>query len=164
MLFADRQFNNNHYLPTTLDLPADLEFAPKVFGWGLFGPSSQPGLAALDTQNQTFQIAVPTFIWGLTGVSNDNTGPGNSNSGFLFSIFHTHNGNQYQFFNRAVFSGDILGSGPKPFYLRKPHLLLPGDSIEVQVQNLGSPAAPAVTSIQVVLLAGDSAGTLGGGK
>jgi len=152
LFFPQRKLRNRHYLPKLLNLPQDLDFQAIGFGWGLFGPA--PGLAALDTQNQTVQIMVPTFLWGMAGVSNDNTGPGNSNLGFNLNIFHTHNGSQYRFFNRDVFNAEVLGKLGNPAILRQPHLFLPGDSIECQVKNLGSPVAPAVTSIQVVLFAG----------
>ncbi len=102
LFFPQRKSRNRQYLPKLLDLPQDLDFQAIGFGWGCFGPV--PGLTALDTQNQTMQILVPTFLWGMAGVSNDATGPNATNSGFNLNIFHTHNGNQYRFFNRDVFS------------------------------------------------------------
>lgn len=155
LYFGQRRLANKHYLPPLLMLPDDLDFSPIPFGWGVFGPG--PGLTALGQGYLTYQVSLVTWIWGLCGGSNDATGPGGSNSGFQVNLIHTHNGNQYQFFNRPAFNLDVLGTGTKPMILRAPHMLLPGDSLSCQVNNLGNPVAPVVTSIRVLLLAGQAA-------
>lgn len=153
LFFPQRKLRAKDYLPRLVDLPADLKPYFMGAGWGLYGP--YPGLAALDTQNQILQVKYPSFLWAITGVTNDTTGAGGTSQGFNFNVYHTHNGNQYRFANRHVFNGEMLGGAiGRPLILRKPHLFLPGDSVEIEVKNLGTPVAPAVTSIKVTLIVG----------
>lgn len=156
-LFPQRGVRNWKYLPLNRDLPqAQMEFTVLKFMWG-FG-SSTPGLASLETQNLVVQLRKSTWIWAMNGVSNDNTGPSGSNLGFQFQLYHTHNGVQSRWANRPLFNLEALGSGQRPKILTQPHLFLAGDSVEVEVKNLGKPVAPNVTSISVALFGGEYEG------
>jgi hypothetical protein len=156
-LFSQRQLRNWKYLPLNRDLPqGQMEFTVLVFSWG-FTPNA-PGLASLETQNTVIQLRKPTWVWGMNGVSNDTTGPSGANLGFQFQVFHTHNGVQSRWFNRPVLNVEALGSGQRPKILTQPHLFLAGDSVEVEVKNLGKPVAPSVTSISVAFFCGEYEG------
>lgn len=158
LYFGQRKLNQKNYLPILLQLPEELDFTPIPFGWGVYS-NANPGLAALENGYLTYQIKNLTWAWALCGGSNDNTGPGGTNSGFLINIYHAHEGSQYQFFNRPAFNQEVLGSGQKPMLMRVPHLFLPGDSLEVEVQNLGQPTGANVTSIHVTIMCGQATHT-----
>jgi len=157
-LFPQYKTRNWKYLPLNRDLPQkDVEFTVVKAMWGF--NSATPGLASREVQNQIIQIKKPTFIWAINGVSNDNTGSGGTNQGFLFQIYQTHNGVQSRWYNRPVKSRDeVMGTGQHPMTLLQPHLFLPSDSVEFEVHNLGTPTAPAVTSISIALFAGEYEG------
>jgi hypothetical protein len=156
-LFPQRGVRNWKYLPLNRDLPqAQMEFTVLKFMWG-FGTST-PGLASLETQNLVVQLRKSTWVWATNGVSNDNTGPSGSNLGFQFQLYHTHNGVQSRWANRPLLNLEALGSGQRPKILTQPHLFLAGDSVEVEVKNLGKPVAPNLTSISVALFGGEYEG------
>jgi hypothetical protein len=156
-LFPQRKVRNWRYLPLNRDLPqGQMEFTALVFSWG-FTPDA-PGLASLETQNKVVQLRKSTWIWAMNGVSNDNTGPASSNLGFQFQLYHTHNGVQSRWSNRPLLNTEALGTGQQPKILTQPHLFLAGDSVEVEVKNLGKPVAPTVTSISVALFGGEYEG------
>jgi hypothetical protein len=156
-LFPQRRVRNWKYLPLNRDLPqGQMDFTVLVFSWG-FTPDA-PGLASLETQNKVIQLRKNTWVWAMNGVSNDNTGPASSNLGFQFQLYHTHNGVQSRWSNRPLLNTEALGSGSFPKTLTQPHLFLAGDSVEVEVKNLGKPVAPSVTSISVALFGGEYEG------
>ena len=151
-LFSQREILNVYFLPKLRDLPqVDMVPFKLAFTWG-FGQAA-PGLVAYDVQNQIVQVHVPTFVWGVNGVVSDNTGSPNAQ----FQIFHTHDGRQRRWFNRPSTLSESAGSGVLPQLYRAPYLILPDDSIECEIQNLGLPVAPNVTSVQVTLLCGEVA-------
>lgn len=157
-LFPQRKVRNWKYLPLNRDLPhGQMEFTVLKFMWG-YGTST-PGLASLETQNLVIQLTKPTWVWAMNGVSNDNTGPAGSNRGFQFQVYHAHNGTRSRWSNRPLLNTEALGDGHHLHTLTLPHLFLAGDSAEVEVKNLGQPAAPNLTSISVALFAGEYEGT-----
>src|ERR1700676_5134938 len=135
-----------------------MEFTVLVFSWGF--TQDAPGLASLETQNKVIQLRKSTWVWAMNGVSNDNTGPASSNLSFQFQLYHTHNGVQSRWSNRPLLNTEALGTGSKPKTLTQPHLFLAGDSVEVEVKNLGKPAAPNLTSISVALFCGEYEGAV----
>ena len=147
-LFGQRKLLNIYFLPKLRDLPqSDLLFYKTVFDFG-FTPGTN-GLSALGTENVVIQIQQPTLIYAVQGVSDE---PAVPQLGFLFQLFHTHEGKQRRWFNRHVANTEFCGTGKRPMILRTPYLFLQGDSIECEVKNLAQPAAPNVTRIQVALI------------
>ena len=154
-MFAQREILNVYFLPKLRDLPqVDMVPFKLAFTWGF--NQTIPGLAAYATENQIEQIHVPTFVFGINGIVFDAPGAG-ATANFQFQIYHTHDGRQRRMFNRPSTYNESCGSGGHPQLFRAPYLILPDDSIECEVQNLGLPIAPNVTSIQIVLLCGEVA-------
>jgi hypothetical protein len=153
-LFTFRKSLNRFFLPNPQDLPTEgMRTKGLVFDFG-FNPGTT-GLAAYGTENVTTQIDAPFLIWGIVGFSNDATGPGNTNSGFLFQGFHAHKGLQRRMFQKHISQFESAGSAQNPFLLHSPYFVDQGDSLEIEVKNQGTPVAPALTSIQVVLWGGE---------
>ena len=153
-LRSQRGVLNAAFLPLKELLPTEgLLTNSLTFDFG-FNPGS-PGLSALDTQNITLQMEHNFIGHTIVGYSNDRTGPGGTNSGFLVTFFHTHNGTQRRFFSKHLNSSEIMGSAQGPIILLSPILLLKGDSLECEVKNLGNPVPPALTAIQVCLVGGE---------
>lgn len=159
-MFAQHKLLNLLYIPKVRDLPSlGFDFKALVFDYGFnpgqTGQIGDTGLGPFETQDRNYQVERPFMIWGLTGFDDDATVP---YVGFNLQIFHTHQGSQRQLFNKAVADKEILGTGRSPMIMRSPYLVLRGDQLQCQVQNLSDNSANVGTAnarVQVVLFGGE---------
>jgi hypothetical protein len=153
-LFTQHGLNNILYLPKLRDLPATgLDFKALVFDFG-FNPGT-PSLGPRSTAKRTLAIERPLLIWGLEGVTDDQTAP---RVGYNLNILHNHEGSQRQFFNKHINDGQIVTNQVRVQLLRMPYMVIKGDEVTCEVKNLSSNAANpggANARIQVVLYGGE---------
>jgi hypothetical protein len=152
--FAQHGLENIFYLPKLRDLPAKgLDFKALVFDFGF--NAGRPSLGPRGTAKVTLAIERPILFWAIAGVTNDQTVP---YIGYNFNIFHSHQGNKRQFFNKHVADGEIAGAGGNPQIMRMPYMVIKGDEVTCEVKNLSNNAANpdgGNASIQVVIYGGE---------
>ena len=141
-----------YHLPKLRDLPEGIAYRPKTFDFG-FNANTLP-LEPYNTQYVSLTQARNLLIWAITGVSavpfgqTPAVGPQ-----YLFQVIQTHQGDEAQFFNKAMTDGESAGSNEEPFILTEPALILANDQIKVSVQNL----ANVTLSVQITLHGGEFA-------
>lgn len=96
-------------------------------------------LAARQTFQQTITIAHRFYWYGLTGVSLDN---------LVYRLRINDGRTRQQFQSSAIISPSMVGTGQRPFYMRRPHCIPSQRPINVQAEN----SAAATNHVQVVLL------------
>ncbi len=150
-LFSQRGLFNKYLLPKDRDLPQHgLTFAPKTFDFGF--NASSPSLDPYDTTFQTITCRRNLLVWGIVGTSSPAVrGVAAVSPGFLFQVKHSHMGSQRQFFNKALTDIELAGTAQNPQLLIEPQLILSGDQLTLEMQNLGNLELNA----QVVLLGGE---------
>jgi len=158
--FGQHGLMNMLYIPKVRDLPSrGFDFKGLVFDFGFnagqLGQLGDLGLGPFEVQDRNYQVERPFMIWGIAGFDDDATVP---YVGYNLQIFHSHQGSQRQFFNKAVADGEIAGTGSNLHLLRSPYVVLKGDQLQCQVANLSNNAAnPAGGNchVQVVLYGGE---------
>lgn len=152
-LYGQRKLLNIFFIPKLRDLPQHgLDLKALVFDFG-FNDTSQ-SLDAYDTLRANEVARMNFLVWGITGHADEATSPPTpppAEPSYLFQFFHTHDGNQRQFFNKDLSNRELAGSGQHPHLLPHPYLILAGDTITCEMQNLGGSQLNA----QVVLLGGE---------
>jgi hypothetical protein len=157
--YGQHKLMNIWYIPKLRDLPQDgMDLKGMVFDFGF--NAGNPTLGPFATGKVNLQVERPFMIWGITGFTNDLSAP---RVGYNLQIFHTHDNDERQFFNKSVNDGEIAGSGRLLHILRSPYLVIRGDQLACEVKNLSSnsanpgfPASPASDAkVQVVLLGGE---------
>jgi len=138
-----------YHLPNLRDLPEGTEFRAKTFDFG-FNPGNA-SLIPYDTQVNSITLARNFLIWGINAVSSPAPGSTAVSPAFLFNVIQQHAGDQLQFYNKTITDIEGGGSGQEPFILTSPQLVLAGDQLQVEVQNL----ANITLNAQVVLLGGE---------
>ncbi len=153
MLFAQKGLMNIFRIPKLRDLPINLDLKAIVFDFGFDTAPTNPGLAPFDTQDDSKVIERPMLLWGITGVASyAGAAPAGSQNNYQVMFFHTHNGVQRQLFNKRMLDSEVIGTAQQPNILRTPYLMLPGDSIQIEVNSM---TAGTPTKIQVCLLGGE---------
>ncbi len=150
-LFSQNGTFNRYLLPARRDLPQfGVTFAAKTFDFGF--NASNPSLDPYDTQRQTITCTRNFLAWGFTGTSSPAAfGSGAVSPAFLFQVYHSHMGAQRQFFNKALSDQELAGSAQAPHILIEPQVILIGDQLTLEMQNLGN----LTLNAQVVLLGGE---------
>jgi hypothetical protein len=169
LLFPQYPALNKYFLQKERDLPTfGLVTRFQVFD---FGYSSGGGnqVAPFDTAYSDLQIgrdflaeiitgiygavaaAVPPSLstssgYGLGGQINANQTPG-----FLVTFLHTHDGVQRQWENKPITDIEAVGNGTDPSLLKEPILLVTGDTLTCQLQNLSNVTLQA----QILLIGGE---------
>ena len=96
-------------------------------------------LAARQTFQQTITIGHRFYWYGLTGASVESLG---------FRVRLSDGRTRQQFQSSAVVVGSMVGTGQRPFYMRRPHCIPNMRPINCQVEN----QAAATNHVQVVML------------
>jgi hypothetical protein len=96
-------------------------------------------LAALQTFQQTITIAHRFYWWGLTGVSRD---------ALAYRIKINDGRTRQPFQSSAIVSTSMVGTGQRPFFMRRPHCIPSQRPINVQVENSGA----SQNRVQIVML------------
>jgi hypothetical protein len=148
-LWAQHGLLQKYHLPIMRDLPPGTEFRARTFDFG-FNPGNAV-LAPYDTQYQSITQARNFLIWGINGASAAGRGQIAASPAYLFNVVINHAGDQQQFFNKTMSDIESAGTAQEPFILTSPQLVLAGDQMTVQIQNLGNINLAA----QVVLLGGE---------
>jgi hypothetical protein len=145
-LYGQRKLLNIFFLPKLRDLPQHgLDLLGEVFDFG-YNQGSVP-LDAFDVLRSSQVLRRNFLVWGITGVCT----PSGAVPNYLFQVYHTHEGKQRQFFNKALSDGELAGTAQAPMLLAHPYLVLEGDTLECEVQNLSN----ANLNAQVVLWGGE---------
>jgi hypothetical protein len=74
-------------------------------------------------------------------------------SGYQLQLLHSQNGNQRQFFSKAMTPSETAGVAGLPFILKLPYAVLKGDELTCQVRN--TQILPSTIAVQVVLYGGE---------
>lgn len=155
-LFPQSPFFNRFLLPKQRDLPyIGLTFALKTFDFGF--NASNPSLAPFDTAYQTVVCIKNFLVWGITGVVTPLDGSAAVSPAFLFQFLHSHkdsnqeSATQRQWFAKPISDVEGLGTAEEPLILKEPQLVLAGDQLQIQIQNLSG----AIVDAQVCLLGGE---------
>ncbi len=96
-------------------------------------------LAARQTFQQTITIAHRFYWWGLTGVSRDALG---------YRVQINDGRTRQPFQSSSIISTSMVGTGQRPFFMRRPHCIPSQRPINVQVENSGA----AQNRVQIVML------------
>lgn len=157
-LFGLRGIRNRLYLPAPRDLPTSNELALKcyVFDFGFNATGSGAGVLPPYAQNDlSIAIRKNLLIWAITAtrtvLSTNGVIPAEVVPTAVLNVFQQHSGKLMQFFNKAVGFREVAGTGAQPAILKSPHLVLAGDSLDVDVQNLGN----YNLAFQVALIGGE---------
>jgi|SRR5579885_2640612 len=151
-LFNLRSLLNIFFLPKQRDLPqTGLDLRSMVFDFGFNKNLAGPSIDAFDTFRQGDVARRNMLVWGITGTATLVSGGAVGSPALLFNLFHSHNGSQRQFFNKDISDVEALGTAQKPLILAHPYLILAGDNVVCEVQNLSINPINA----QVVLWAGE---------
>lgn len=153
-LFPQEAWFNRFFLPKLRDLPYHgLRFAMKTFDFG-FNPQNA-SLDPYDTQYQSITFRQNMLVHGITGTSSPADGSTPVTPAFLFQFLHTHTdpsgSSQRQWFGKPVSEVEQAGTAQDPFILTEPQLVLAGDQIQIQMQNLTG----AELNAQLCLLGGE---------
>lgn len=149
-LFNRYGLNNVWFLPSGQQLPSTgLDFRAKTFDFG-FNPGTVP-IPSMGKLNVNLVMKRNILIWGLVGTSTAVPPAVKLSPSVMVNITHSHEGKQIQWFNKAVTSVESLGSAQTPLILKRPQLVIAGDSLQVDIQNLGNYTLQA----QVVLYGGE---------
>lgn len=62
----------------------------------------------------------------------------NVTPGFLVNWLHTHNGVEQQWANKAITDSEAAGDGRFPMIFKEPQIVLAGDTITCQLQNMNN--------------------------
>ncbi len=153
-LFGFRGINNALFLPLDRDLPPKgLVLKAYTFDFGF------NNAANVLTPYQEADISIPVrknlIVWGINGyrqVQPTSTGvPAEVSPAYLVSIFQQHEGTQFQIFNKAIANLNGTGLAKKPCILKEPHVVIAGDSLDVDVTNTGN----YNLAVQVVIYGGE---------
>jgi len=149
-LFGRFGLNNKYQLPDGRELPLfGLRFRAKTFDFG-FNPGTQI-VPPYGTFATNLIVTANLLVWAIVATQNAMNGATLVSPAFLFNITHSHEGNQLQWFNKAISSGEGAGTAQGPTMLRRPQIVITGDQLQVEVQNLGNYNLQA----QVVLYCGE---------
>lgn len=137
-LFSQRKLLNRYFLARGRDLPGSgLEFRARTFDFGYNNPAQV--LAPYAVINTNLISDNNLLVWGIVGVSNPKgTAAAAVSPAYLFNVTHTHEGTQIQWFNKAISDVEAAGSAQHPYLMREPQLVLAGDSLQIEIQNLGN--------------------------
>lgn len=151
---------NKYFLQKERDLPQHgLVTRFQVFD---FGFSSGVAVQPFDTAYADVQIGRDFLAEIITGTfigaalsSPPTFGAQNANQspGFLATFLHTHDGVQRQWENKPVPDLEKVGDGRNPSLLTEPILLVAGDTLTCQLQNLANLTLQA----QILLIGGEFA-------
>jgi len=155
LLFPQYPALNKYFLQKERDLPTfGLVTRFQVFDFG-YSSDLQIGrdfLAEIITGIYgAVAAAVPPSLstssgYGLGGQINANQTPG-----FLVTFLHTHDGVQRQWENKPITDIEAVGNGTDPSLLKEPILLVTGDTLTCQLQNLSNVTLQA----QILLIGGE---------
>lgn len=153
-LFGQRGILNHYFLPVERDLPSKgLVFKAYTFDFGfnnaatVLGPYSQNDFSLAIRKNFVcWAINAHRQVLATNGVL-----PAENVPPLLFNVMQQHNGTVMQWFNKSVAHLEAGGLGKKPGVLKEPTLVLAGDTLDVDVQNLGNYNLAA----QIVLYGGE---------
>jgi hypothetical protein len=151
-LYGQRKLLNIFFLPKLRDLPQHgLDLKALVFDFGF--NANNLSLDPFNTTRANETCRRNFLVWGITGRADLATLPPTAppEPSYLFQFFHAHEGVQRQFYNKDLSNRELAGNAQHPHLLPHPYLILAGDTITCEVQNLGSSALDA----QVVLLGGE---------
>jgi hypothetical protein len=160
LLFPQEQTTNEYHLARERDLPAHgLTLRFYGFDFGFSDPAK-----TVPPYGTAEPFGVPFgknfLVASITGCSATVAGvnppaagvPGAQKSpSFLFNFLHTHGGKTRQWFNKNLTDVEGLGTGQDPQMFRSPPLILQGDTLTCQVQNLGN----STLQVQIVLTGGE---------
>jgi hypothetical protein len=160
---------SKYFLQKGRDLPQHgLVTRFQVFDFG-FGSGTGNLVAPFDTAYADVQIGrdflaeiiTGTYATAAAAIPPSNSGsPGyglggqpnaNQTPGFLVTFLHTHDGVQRQWENKPVTDIESVGDGLNPSLLTEPILLVAGDTLTCQLQNL----ANATLQAQILLIGGE---------
>jgi hypothetical protein len=157
LLFPQYTVLNGFFLPDPHELPAHgltTRFLPFDFGF------NDPTLIVQPYDTSFFQIVMgenflAEAITGVNDVPNFPPTPGaqqnvNVDPSYLINFQHTHQGTTRQWMNKNVTNGEAVGTGENPLLFKIPALVLQGDTLTCQVQNM----ANASMRIMVTLIGG----------
>jgi len=151
---------NKYFLQKVRDLPQHgLLTRFQVFDFG-FGSGTGNLVAPYDTAYADVQIGRDFLAEVITGTyqaaavtTPPTAGQPNANQtpGFLVTFLHTHDGVQRQWENKPITDLESVGSGENPLLLTEPILLVAGDTLTCQLQNLANVTLQA----QILLIGGE---------
>jgi hypothetical protein len=156
LLFPQYGLNNKYFLQKVRDLPEHgllLRFQVFDFGYSVGAPV-QP----FDTWPTDVQIGRDFLVSAITGTFSAQAatappGLGADNAlkspGFLVTFLHTHDGVQRQWENKPITDISAVGDGEHVSLFKEPILLVAGDTLTCQLQNLSN-----VTLLAQILLIG----------
>jgi len=129
---------NSFYLPKLRDLPrSGLGGVIKTFDFG-FNPGSSP-LDPYETNYQSIGVNRPLLVYAMTGASSVSGDDSPVSPAFLFNLTTTdEKGVQSQIFNKTVTDLEMAPGAQHPMPLPRLKLILPGQQVQCEVQNLGN--------------------------
>jgi len=150
-LFGQRKLLNRYFLAGLRDLPiTGMTLRAKTFDFGFNNPALT--LAPFAAQDTNLVIKANFLVWGIVGTSSfAASGDAGPSPAYLFNILHSHEGKQITWFNKDVSDTECAGSAKRPYLLRRPQLVIAGDSLQVEIQNLTGSNLNA----QIVLYGGE---------
>jgi hypothetical protein len=167
LLFGQKKLNNKYFLPDGRDLPTDIELRFWTFDFGFSDPSAVIGpydtayfgipagrnfLACSITGASAPQAsATPPAIVGKNILTVSGAPGAQVTPSYLMNFLHTHEGVQRQWANKNEFDLEGVGGGVLPTIFKSPILILQGDTLTCQVQNL----ANSNLQVQIVLAGGE---------
>jgi hypothetical protein len=167
LLFPQYPAIHNYFLQKTRDLPTfGLRTRFQAFD---FGYSTGNAVQPLDTAYFDLQIGrdfLAEIITGTYGSAAANVPPSlpsspgyglaqqpnaNGTPGFLVQFFHTHDGVQRTWENKPITDIEAVGDAQNPSFLKEPILLVSGDTLTCQLQNL----LDVTLQAQIILVGGE---------
>lgn len=159
LLFPQQHLANKYQLPDGRDLPAsglELRFWTFDFGFANAG-NVVPPYALAPTGLPAGRNFLVVSISGASVPQASATPPTAGNPGaqsspsFQINFLQTSDGNQRQWFNKAIQDVAGFGDGRRPHIFKNPILVLQGDTLVCQVQNLLN----ANLRVQIMLAGGE---------
>lgn len=165
-LFPQQGILNGYSLPEDRELPtAGIHAQVLVFDFGFATPSQR--VAPMDAQFFPLTLGSNFLAIAITGVSDvppsqavvpgaplpaGTTFPAGIqvDPAYLVTLSHTHQGNTWQFANKATTNREACGTARNPLFFKRPILLPIGDTVGCMVQNM----ANATVRIQITLIGG----------
>jgi hypothetical protein len=159
LLFTQDQLNNKYFLPDERDLPAHgLELRFWTFDFGFSNPGNfigPYGYADIGLPAGRNFLAISITGASVPQGSSPPTTAGNPGAqitpSYLINFVHTHQGAQRQWANKSLYDVEGVGRGVYPTVFKSPVLILQGDTLTCEVQNL----ANSNLQLQVMVAGGE---------